>query len=101
MGFINEAKYRLTDKDTPPFWKKLAKVGALITASGLAFAFVPGGLVIGGIAAAFGIGISSASIFGTKDSAATTAVKAEIKAIEKKEEKEKEAAEESIKPENK
>jgi hypothetical protein len=96
MGFINEAKYRLTKSETPPFWKKVGKIGALITGSALLFAAVPGGLVIGGIAAAFGIGISAASIFGAKDGSELVKVKVELEEVRKAAAKETEKAENEV-----
>jgi len=89
MGFVTEAKYRLTAPEAkkPPFFKKLQKISALIIGTGLSVAFAPGALIYGLITVGFGLGIGITAELTTKDTAADTSVKAEIKAIEKREEK--------------
>ncbi len=92
MSFINEAKYRLTDKEAvkPPFFKKLQRISALIIGTGTAVLFAPGALLYGLATVAFGLGIGITAELTTKDAAITTQVKAKEKEIERAEEKLKE-----------
>lgn len=81
MGFINEAKYRLTDSEAkkPPFFKKLQRISALIIGTGTAVLFAPGALIYGLATVAFGLGIGITAELTTKDRAEVTAIKAEEK----------------------
>lgn len=83
MSFINEAKYRLSQNPTPPFFKKLQRVGALIIATGISVAFIPGALVVGLVAVGVGLGASVTAEFATNDTPKNVAIKAEQKKVEK------------------
>lgn len=92
MSFLNEAKYRLTDKDAkkPPFFKKLQRISALIITAGTGMLFAPLAVAYGIGTVFFGIGIGIAAELTTKDKAETTAIKAEEKKVEKAKEEFKE-----------
>ncbi len=90
MGFINEAKYRLTQSPTPPFWKKLQRVGALVITTGISVAFIPGALTYGICAVGIGLGAAITAEFATNDRPQEVAVKVEQKEVEKAEQKLKE-----------
>lgn len=84
VPFLDEAKFRFTEGELPPFWKKIRAAGLSMITAGTGFAIVPGGLLAGGLVAAFGLGATLAAQFATKYGAAQVKEKVSDKILEKK-----------------